>query len=381
VSSEFRRFAIGFLSRWISLCGLAALVVASAACGDDIPAPLPESPATAGPRAIVVSGDFDATGVFSVVDVAAGTVRRNVVAAAAGADPVVRRFGAELFVVNRFGPTGSSVTILNASSLEVTHQLSTGLNSNPQDVAVIDDILYLPALNTRGVVILDRTGVHSELDLSSLDPDGRPDCVSAYAVDSKLIVVCGLLDNFSTVRDAKVAIYDPADGSLRTETLAARNPFGFLQPTPLDSVFGGDLLVATGDFEAPMTRCVARINPKTGQSACAIQNAALGGISSHLEVDLGRNALLVTATHYEGFDLRGTLRAVDLGTGTVVAPPVTTASKSLADFAICPDGTLVVADATLGASGVRIFGAGGERTTAPLGVGLPPSTQNGIVCY
>ena len=50
--------------------------------------------------------------------------------------------------------------------------------------------------------------------------------------------------------------------------------------------------------------------------------------------------------------------------------------------ALAPQPGDVIIDATFGASGVRIYGAGGgERTTAPLSIGLPPVTQNGVVCY
>jgi hypothetical protein len=357
------------------------LSVGLVGCGDDAAPPAEPLPMAAAAKAVVVAGDFNATGVLSVVDPSSLSVRRNVVAAAAGADPVIRHFGKELFVVNRFGPTGSSVTVLDASTLEVTHQLSTGTNSNPQDVAVIDGVLYLPALDTRGVVVVQRNGLHSVIDLSALDPDGRPDCVSAYAVGSKLLVVCGLLSNFTAVRDAKVVIYDTVDGSMRTAALAARNPVGFLQPTPADSVFAGDLLIATADFGAPTAQCVARINPETGESRCAVQNEALGGIANHYEISPDQTSLLITPTHYEGFELRGALRAVGLINGAVGAAPITTSSTGIADFAGCPDGSVVVADTTFGKDGIRVFRDGVELTSAPLPIGLPPSTQNGIVCY
>jgi hypothetical protein len=356
-------------------------LLALGGCGDDAAPPVEQLPMSAAAKAVLVAGDFDATGVLSVVDPSTLTVRRNVVAAAAGADPVIRHFGKEIFVVNRFGPTGSSVTILDAASLEVTHQLSTGTNSNPQDVAVIDGVLYLPALDTRGVVVLQRNGLHTVLDLSSLDPDGHPDCVSAYAIGTKLVVVCGLLDNFVAVRDAKVLIYDTVDGTMRSASLAARNPVGFLQPTPADSFFAGDLLIATADFGAPTTRCVVRINPATAENRCAVQNEALGGIANHYELGPDRTSLFITPTHYEGFELRGSLRTIALGTGEVGAAPITTSSSGIADFAVCPDGNVVVADTTFGADGLRVFRGGVELTTKPLPIGLPPSAQNGIVCY
>ncbi len=351
-----------------------------AACGDDALPPEPEMPAPELPRAVVVSGDFDATGVLSVVDVTAGTIRTNVIARAVGADPVLRHFGDELFIVNRFGPTGSSVTVLDDETLQVKHQLSTGASSNPQDVAVLGDLLYLPALDTKGVVVLQRNGVRTLLDLSELDPDGKPDCNSIYAIGGKLVITCGVLELFAATRDAKLVIYDPADGSKVITTLAARNPVGFLQPTPAASVFGGALLVATADYGDPTAQCVLAIDPKNGSSRCVIQNAALGGIANHFEADAESGVLYITPTYYEGFELRGQLRTVDLTSGAVAASQ-SAATQAISDLAVCPDGSVVAIEATFGAGGVRLYKAGVERTAAPLSIGLPPVSQNAVVCY
>jgi len=379
----FASVALASRLRTVSLLGLAAgFSLLTSACGDDLEAPEPEPPAPTLPKAVVVSGDFGSTGVLSVVDVTAGTIRTKVVAGAAAADPVVRHLGDELLVVNRFGPTGSNVTVLNAATLEVTHQLSTGTNSNPQDAAVIDDVIYLPALETKGVVTLQRNGSHALIDLSALDPDGKPDCNSVYAVDGKLVITCGLLEGFAATRDAKVVIYDPTDGSMLVVPLAARNPVGFLQPTPKSSVFGGDLLIATADFFDATKQCLLRINPQTGASSCAVTNAAMGGIANHYESDPTTGMLFVTPTYYDGdFNLQGALRTVDLTSAAVVPKAWSPATQAISDLAVCPDGTVITTDSTFGASGVRIFAAGVERTTAPLGIGLPPVPQNGIVCY
>lgn len=361
---------------FVALAGLAA-------CGDNAAPPEEEMPLPDPilPRAVVVSGDFDATGILSVVDVTAGTIRTNLVAGAAGSDPVLRRFGKELLIVSRFGPTGSRVTVLDAATLQVTYQLTTGASSNPQDVAVLGDVLYLPAMDTAGVVALQRNGLRTLIDLSSLDPDGKPDCNSAYAVGDKLVITCGLLEAFSATRDAVVVIYDPATDQKTVTPLAARNPVGFLQPTPEDSVFAGDLLVATADYGDPTAQCVLRINPKTGANSCAIPNAMLGGIANHYEVDAKAGTLYVTPTYYEGFSLRGSLRAVDLTSGQVAAMAWSKEDQAISDLAVCPDGSVVGVEATFGASGVRIFKDGAERTTAPLSIGLPPVPQNAIVCY
>src|SRR5205085_1469843 len=100
-----------------------------AACGDNGKAP-PMSPdgsqdtTPAAPRAVVVAGDFVSpgfAGVMSSLDITTMTMTTNVAPAGAiGSDPVLRKLGNELFVVNRFG--GNNVTILDANSLTVKEQ-------------------------------------------------------------------------------------------------------------------------------------------------------------------------------------------------------------------------------------------------------------------
>ena len=75
-------------------------------CGDNLGEATPDSggvdaPSVAPNRAHAVSGDFAVTGVFSTIDVEAGTVRANALAGVAGGDPFLRRIGDELFIINR----------------------------------------------------------------------------------------------------------------------------------------------------------------------------------------------------------------------------------------------------------------------------------------
>src|SRR5688572_3550229 len=123
-----------------------ALSMLLAACGDNgnLPDALapdsPEMPAGP-PRAVVVAGDFVTpgfSGVMSKLELSSMQMTQNVAPAGAiGSDPIVRKIGNELFVVNRAG--GNSVTIFDAASLAVKEQLGTGAGSNPQDVATFSN--------------------------------------------------------------------------------------------------------------------------------------------------------------------------------------------------------------------------------------------------
>src|SRR5690606_4603267 len=94
------------------------------------------------------------TGIVSSLDIMKLDMRQNLVASAAQGDPVLRHIGDKLYIVNRFG--SNNVTILDAKTMQFEEQISTGASSNPQDVAVVGDKLYVPAMGTTGVVVLTR---------------------------------------------------------------------------------------------------------------------------------------------------------------------------------------------------------------------------------
>src|SRR5690606_37442985 len=119
---------------------------------------------------------------------------QNAVAGVASTDPVVRRHGDRLYIINRFG--ADNVTVLDAGTLELVAQISTGPGSNPQDVAVDGDLLYVATMAGDGVAILDLTdpdaGVIDTIDLSPLDSaEDTPNCQTLALRGRHLMVACG----------------------------------------------------------------------------------------------------------------------------------------------------------------------------------------------
>src|SRR5687768_860161 len=154
--------------------------------GDFMSTGIMKSPAT-------TIADFMSTGIMSKLEVDTLTMRQNLGTVVQG-DPALREIDGKLYIINRF--SGNNITILDGKTLAFEEQLSTGANSNPQDVAVVGNKLYVPAMGTAGVVVLTRgSAATTTIDLSSLDTmgmnDGTPDCVSAYAVGTKVFVACG----------------------------------------------------------------------------------------------------------------------------------------------------------------------------------------------
>src|SRR5262245_39594662 len=129
-----------------------------AACGDNGTSKMTTADATPPmSRAVVVAGDFIAgnPGVLSTLDPISRTVTKNVgPAMAVGHDPILRHIGNELFIINR--ADGNNITIVDDESFALVEQLGTGASSNPQDVAVLGNKLYVPTFGTKGVTVLTR---------------------------------------------------------------------------------------------------------------------------------------------------------------------------------------------------------------------------------
>ena len=371
---------------------LASALLVLAACGDNNIAPdaraHPDSSsgdgAVAMPLAVVVAPPLNfgpPPGILSRLDVATLEVRQNVSAGIVGGDPILRRIDDTLYIINR---DLNNVTVLDAKTFFFLDQIGTGASSNPQDVAVVGNKLYIPALGTAGVVVGTRgSAVTTTIDLHTIlgDGDGKPDCVSAYAIGTDVYVACGVLAGFSATVNGKIAVIDSTTDTVRTSfSMPVKNPQNLFVRSPMTSAFAGDLLIPTLDFNTTTNGCVVRVTPGASPTAaCAIQNADLGGAPTHLDVldgPLPMVFLAVTSDFTEG-----RLRAFDMQTTSLWSGSVSAATEAIRDVATCPDGKIVVTDVT-GSGGLRVYtSAGTELTTAALPIGLPPGFGNGLVCY
>lgn len=346
-----------------------------------------DAPQAVMPTAIAVTGDFSVTGIFSKIDVATRTVTPNTLAGVAGGEPWIRKLGDELFIVNRAG--GNNVTIVGTAPFSFVDQFGTGAGTNPQDVAAVGGKLYVPVFDAMGgLKVIDRaTRAVTTISLAALDTDGAPNCISAYAVGTRVFVACEVLDqNFSPRGPGKIAVIDTATDTVATTfDLTNNNPFGRFIATPPTSMFAGDLLIPTApSLTNYATGCLERVSTGNTPAAngCAVTNQTLGGYVSGGEaaVDGGMLWIAVVALNPDFSNNFGRLRSIDLASGTLGAV-VSGATSFITGAATCPDGYVVAADTTFGASGARIFQGTTETTTAPLDVGRPINAPNGLVCF
>lgn len=389
-----------------------ALVVFSvciAACGDNLEPPDPpvDSGIDAAParvRAVVVTPSNNFTpgqpGILSVLDLATRTVTIGAgPAMAVGSDPVLRKYGDELFIINR---AENNITILDAGDLHLVEQLGTGANTNPQDVAVVGGKLFVATFGNKGMIELTRGSTATlELDLGTDDPDGKPNCHSVYRVGSDLYVSCELLDdtnvNLPPRGMGKVYVIDPVTRMIKhTVTLANANPFGLLEQLPEHAPNAGDLVIPSVNF-ATGAGCVERIavGASPASSGCMVTNAQLGNFASRVDFyapeftgPVTGSAIVIPQVMFavvpkSTFD-GSNLRRLYLADNTLDPDSVNPSTQAIVDVAVCPNnGGLVMSDApsspSAGAGGLRIYAP--SDTSAPLPVGLKPASSHGLVCY
>lgn len=339
--------------------------------------------------AYVVAGDFTAghPGVLSRVDVDTKTVTTNVgPQGAVGDDPLLRKFGSELFIINRADT--SNITILKASDASLVEQLSTGTNSNPQDAALVGNKIYVPTLAGKGVVVLTRgSSTTKEIDLSADDPDGKPNCMSAYAVGTKVYVACGLLDDtmqFLPPRgNGKIYIIDTAtDTKTGSFALTSPNPIGLLTQSPASSAFQGDLVIPTVNFNDG-SGCIETVGLDGTAKGCIVHNNDLAGYASRVEFETLPDSSIVMLMVVPASDfVHSSLKGYDVAGGTLWTAALTPSTEVVGDVAVCPNNAFVTTEKQkTAANGVRIYENMTEVTTAPLAIGLNPQSQQGAVCY
>jgi hypothetical protein len=114
-----------------------------------------------------------------------------------------------------------------------------------------------------------------------------------------------------------------------------------------------------------------------------LNNSEIGGIASHLDVAADGSLLYMSVGTLDSnfSNPTGKLKGYDLESGSLWTAALSSSSEMIVDVATCPDGSVVVADQTMNAAGLRVFKDTMEVTTAALPFGLPPGFGNNLICY
>jgi DNA-binding beta-propeller fold protein YncE len=358
-------------SIWIAPSA-AALAICSSACNDQSSAEFIGDEATV----YAVGTDNSTVGILSRMSVPGLSVEKNLMPGAVSVDPVLRYHDGLLYVVNRFG--ADNITVIEPRANQLVGQISTGAGTNPQDVAVRGDDMYVAALGARSIIKLNAATLAvapSGVDISSYDVDGVPDANSIVLVDGKLYASIGMLDQDFQSHGGKVLVIDAQTDQIVDELdLVYANPVTLLQTTPASSPFAGDLITATNDYNSG-EGCVERITPgdRPQHRGCLIDNRDLGGTVS--SIAFAHDMLWLAV----GIDFEhATIVAVNEG-GEIVLTVPNPQGQNPTDLTACPTGHLVSNDRAAG--GLRVFHSDGtELSTRVIDIGLPPAFTGGLVC-
>src|SRR5262249_986922 len=117
-------------------------------------------------------------------------------------------------------------------------------------------------------------------------------------------------------------------------------------------------------------------------AGCLPTDADLAGVPNRqsiqiIGIDMAIMWLAVAAPDFSS----QRLRAFDLMSKMLWADPVSPASQTITDVAVCPDDALVVCDSTTNAVGLRIYANATEITTMPFATGISACSAHGLACY
>ena len=343
----------------------------------------PASPLLMTNVAVVLTTDA-ATGSYSVVDLAARSVFKDIKLGGVHSDAIARFFSGRVYVVNRLG--ADSIQILDPQFGFITPTngvLSVGNGTNAWDIVFVNaNKAYVSRLGSPKLLIIDPTTLRStgEIDLSPLvkptDSDGSPEPASMLIRNGLVYVALQHIDvkqpQLPAVARGEVVVIDSTtDRILSVITLNGKNPISEFQFSPtlnrilISSV--GDLAVIDGGIEA--------INPDTNtvDSQFAVSEASMGGdITAFVIVSRTKGFAIVSDATFAN-----SLITFDPSSGQRLNRLVGPLNVVMAHLAINSRNEVYMAviDTTIATSGLRIFDADtdNEITSTPLNVGqFPP---------
>jgi hypothetical protein len=329
------------------------------------------------PRAVIVTSDFE-TGVLVGAPVARPARARPATAAIHG-DALVRVAGGTVFVVNRY--LGDNVQVLT-DRLATRLQCSTGVGSNPHDVAMVaPDKAYVTRYDRAALWIVDpqASGCGSfhrgTIDLGALaDADGLPEMSQMAVVGSRLFVSLQRLDRrsgFTPAGPSMLAVVDTAtDTVVDAIELVGRNSLADNSGLQREPGTGKLLVPQAGNVFRTGDGGIERVDPAAlASEGFIVTEDVLGGTITDFVLVSARKAYAIVLDE----SLRNLLVAFDPQEGTFLGR-VFASTRFLSDVALAPDGMLWLADRGLPRPGLRIFdpATDAQRSRGVIDVGLPP---------
>lgn len=335
-------------------------------------------------RAYVYCTDFG-SGAISTIDF--GPPRTPVSnRASVCSDAVVRWFGGQLYVIERFGC--DNIRILDPATFAVVRQFSVGNGSNPNDIYVVSPTkAYVTRYDTPDLWIVNpATGAFvGNISLAPFaDPDGLPEMNHLTYHGGRLFVSCQRLNRdggFVPTDSSLVVVIDTQTDQVVDADPVAPGSQGILLPltnptTEFATTPEGDFLLGCTGGYGVSDGGVVRIDPRTLTAATVeVTEAQLGGDVN--DVAVGPGASGVTSAFCVISDASFNTKLVSYHRSG--APSVATVFPAtgfvLGDAEVNDLDEVWLCDRTASGPGVRVFAAAtnAQLTSGPIGTGLPPS--------
>lgn len=266
-----------------------------AACGPPVPADdTGIAPGDGQVAAVVTTTDFT-VGAMAAIGLDDHVVHDDLFTTSS--DPVVVVDGGRLFQLNRLGTDTISVYVPGEWAAPEA-QFSVGAGTNPHDVALVGDALFVTLYERPYVAILDPLTGESkgEIDLSAhSDGDGSPEASSIVTRDGRLYVGLQRFDRpggwVST--EGRVVEIDPD-----TREITDWWPVG---PSPTLAPSADGILVRTGTYAA-LDGAVTLLDPAEGLGPPLLEEASLGYAIA--DVAHAAGGLVLIAEHTDGITYR-----------------------------------------------------------------------------
>ncbi len=241
------------------------------------------------PDVFVVTTDYQ-TGSFSLLKMESGIPWVGNAPFPIHNDAVARFYDGFVYIINRWG--ADSVTLIDAKgdfSSPVT-EYSVGIETNPQDIAVLKNKAYISRLQAKSLLIVNpRNGDKlGEIDLSEFaDEDGFPEMAGMALIDDKLYVVLQLLNTQEpwwppSGKGKLLEIDTNEDKVINQYELNGENPWSLSDSL---KVYDGEIyIIEHGSSFDTKDGIVEKFNPEMKEFKLVITEEELGGDISDIEI-------------------------------------------------------------------------------------------------
>ncbi len=320
--------------------------------------------------AFVVNAAPDySSGSFSIVELSSKNVEKN--KGVIHSDAVARVYGDLIYVVNRMG--ADNITIINPQSdYSVVKQFSVGSGSNPQDVVVVGEKIFVSLQLSNTVPVYSNKTYEkiAEIDTSRYaDKDGFSEPGEMIFAENKLYITIMRLDKdnyYSPTDKSYIIVVNPSDYSIEKEIeLGATNPFaGIVYDKENSRIFIGE----TGNFGSKDGRVELLDTKSDIISQQIIPESEWGGDLNR--IGYAKNKVF-TVVSDENFNT--VLKVFDL-ISSKYNTVYSTTGFNIAGINIFDESELYLCDRTKEKPGLRIFDVVtyNQKTVDPIDTGLPP---------